>query len=463
MACNMSCKHCGSRCNTQTRPDELTMEEIEKVAFDLGKLGVIYVTLSGGEPLLHPRWEEIAKILKKNNVIPNMISNGWFITEDVISRALKAGISNIACSLDGLKSTHDYIRQEGAFDRVNQALEIMTKMNMPSSIITTITRMNMEMLDDIYQYLVKKKVYSWQIQIGTPMGNLKDRSDQVILPLEIDQIIDFAHKVMKEEKLKIHIADCIGYYSIKDVEVRKNSSPFPNATGIWSGCGAGKNSLGILSNGDIVGCTSIRFPAFIEANVKEKSLVEIWNNPSAFSWNRDLTCDELVGFCGMCKYAWKCLGGCSTSKTTFVGNLKENLYCSYRISLEEWLTQISFDEHRDEYLNTAQMFISEQDFQKAILILEKGFEINRTSLLYMQLLAFVYFKLKFYYKSLELNMKILLKNPQDAYSWKGLGLCYYSIGKTDDAIDALRKSILLNPQDEDAKCELLQIQKNLSV
>ena len=56
-------------------------------------------------------------------------------------------------------------------------------------------------------------------------------------------------------QLLIVLADCIGYYSNKDIKVNEN---FLNDNWSWTGCGAGKHVIGILHNGDIVACTSIR-------------------------------------------------------------------------------------------------------------------------------------------------------------------------------------------------------------
>jgi len=112
MGCNMRCKHCGFSCENALE-GELTTEEALKFCDDLGELGFQWITLSGGEPTTRKDWDLIAKRLNENGIIPNMISNGWLMSEEIADRAVKAGINTIAISIDGLEETHDFIRKKG--------------------------------------------------------------------------------------------------------------------------------------------------------------------------------------------------------------------------------------------------------------------------------------------------------------------------------------------------------------
>lgn len=126
MACNMRCRHCGSGC-TDRRPDELTTDEALRLCDDLAEIGVKFVGLSGGEPLLRPDWPLIARRLTGHGMVVSMVSNGWLIDERVINKAFSSGLDTIGISLDGLKETHDAIRRKGAFSRALNALLLMKK------------------------------------------------------------------------------------------------------------------------------------------------------------------------------------------------------------------------------------------------------------------------------------------------------------------------------------------------
>jgi MoaA/NifB/PqqE/SkfB family radical SAM enzyme len=80
MACNMRCLHCGSYAG-KPREDELSQERALQLVDELTELGLKRITLSGGEPLLRPGWEEIAKKLIDNGVkvdIQRMVYRGKY-------------------------------------------------------------------------------------------------------------------------------------------------------------------------------------------------------------------------------------------------------------------------------------------------------------------------------------------------------------------------------------------------
>ena len=79
----------------------------------------------GGEPTTRKDWHIIAKGLTDNGVIPNMITNGWLMDEEIAKKAKEAGVNTIAFSIDGLKETHDFIRRDGSYDRIMNAIDIV--------------------------------------------------------------------------------------------------------------------------------------------------------------------------------------------------------------------------------------------------------------------------------------------------------------------------------------------------
>ena len=159
MGCNMRCKHCGSSCHSAL-PDELTTTEALALCDDLGKLGLQWVTLSGGEPTTRKDWHLIAARLTQNGVIPNIITNGWLFNEEILEQAINAGVGTIAFSVDGLQETHDFIRREGSYQRIMRAIELCRSRNMEVTAITTINKMNLSELIGLKQELVLRGVKS---------------------------------------------------------------------------------------------------------------------------------------------------------------------------------------------------------------------------------------------------------------------------------------------------------------
>ena len=218
MGCNMRCKHCGSSCH-EALPGELNTEEALGLCDQIGEMGLQWVTLSGGEPTTRKDWYKIAERLSGNGVIPNIITNGWLIDENMLDKVIKAGVGTLAFSLDGLNKTHDYIRREGSYQKTMQAIELSRQRGINVTAITTINTMNLGELAELKHELLKRDVRQWQVQMGFPMGNFAGHNDMVIDPANIDTIIDFAYQCMLESSIEVMLGDCIGYYNLKEIEL----------------------------------------------------------------------------------------------------------------------------------------------------------------------------------------------------------------------------------------------------
>jgi radical SAM protein with 4Fe4S-binding SPASM domain len=441
MACNMRCNHCGSSC-AETLPGELDTDEALQLCDELVDLGLKQMTLSGGEPFCRKDWHFIAKKLSSQKVIVNAISNGWLINDQLLDTALEVGLANIGISLDGTEPVHDSIRRSGAFAKALNALRNMQRRSFPSAVVTTVMKQNIELLPRIYQILEDNGVELWQLQVGLPMGNLK--KEDVILPEQLTTLIDFAQKFSGNGNLKIYCTDSIGYCTRPIAELSR--SVFGESAS-WGGCQAGKLSLGILHNGDILGCTSIRDHKFIEGNVRQMSLREIWTRPNAFSWNRNLSRNDLSGFCRVCHHGEHCKGGCNNLKLTMTGDLTDNPYCAYRLNIEKIYRKIEEIEDINQLINRAYKSQALELYEVAERCLEKALSIEPDNLTALILSGYVCFKLGDFFRCLEINRTAVAINPKNAYTQKGLGVSLAKCGYIEQGIEALRKSISLASSD----------------
>ncbi len=442
-ACNMRCKHCGSSCTTK-KPNELTEEEALNVCDQIGEMGLKHITISGGEPLMSDYWYKIAKRLKENNITPNMITNGWLLTKEQIELAKESGISNIAISLDGTKDTHDFMRREGSFDRISKAFDLLKECGMPASSITTVNNRNLKELPAIYEFLKEKNVMNWQIQSAMPMGNFIENKDMVLEPKHIDDIIDIAHKFTQERIIRIDLSDCIGYYSPKEIEVRTINHNLEEY--VWQGCSAGKQIFGIRYNGDVVGCASLRDGQFVEGNVRDKTIKEIWEGENSFAWNRKLKKSDLSGFCAKCQYGAYCLAGCAVLKFTTGNKLRENNYCSYKVAVDHDAECINEINDLDELMKKGAIAIEEEDFQVADMFLSKALSQNSNDLELIGQLGYVNFRLENMETSLDYNKKALAIDSNNVYAYKGQGLCYAYTGEIEKGISSLKRAIELTDE-----------------
>jgi MoaA/NifB/PqqE/SkfB family radical SAM enzyme len=98
--CNLSCSYCNEYDNvSKPVPIETMFERIDK----LGALGTTVVTISGGEPLLHPELDDVIGRIRSIGAIAGMITNGYLLTADRIQRLNRAGLDHMQISIDNVR------------------------------------------------------------------------------------------------------------------------------------------------------------------------------------------------------------------------------------------------------------------------------------------------------------------------------------------------------------------------
>ena len=68
----------------------------------LAALGTGIITLSGGEPLLHPDLDAIVRRIRSHGVIATLITNGYLLSRDRIQRLNRAGLDHLQISIDNV-------------------------------------------------------------------------------------------------------------------------------------------------------------------------------------------------------------------------------------------------------------------------------------------------------------------------------------------------------------------------
>ena len=184
--CNFRCKHCGVTAGF-ARENELTRNEAQELCSELNDIGCRGVALLGGEIFLRPDWFEIAKKIRSYGMDLSIISNGWLINHDAISQIRSLDCKSFAISLDGRRHVHDKIRKKGSFDRCLKAIDLALDNDIPTSVITTLSKSNVKELTGLRDILVEKDI-SWQIQVATPHGSRMKQNDM----LSIEQYLDAA-------------------------------------------------------------------------------------------------------------------------------------------------------------------------------------------------------------------------------------------------------------------------------
>lgn len=97
--CNLSCTYC-NEFDSSSKPVP-TEEMIRRVDL-LAALGTATITISGGEPLLHPELDQIIKKIRSHGMLAGLITNGYLLTPDRIKRFNQAGLDHLQISIDNV-------------------------------------------------------------------------------------------------------------------------------------------------------------------------------------------------------------------------------------------------------------------------------------------------------------------------------------------------------------------------
>ena len=98
--CNLACTYC-NEFDDFSKP--VPADEMFRRIDRLGAMGTAAVTISGGEPLLHPELDAIIARIRKNGMLAGMITNGYLLVADRIERLNRAGLEHLQISIDNVQ------------------------------------------------------------------------------------------------------------------------------------------------------------------------------------------------------------------------------------------------------------------------------------------------------------------------------------------------------------------------
>src|ERR1700726_2220524 len=97
--CNLACEYCNEYDDfSNPVPTETMFARVDKLA----SLGTSVITISGGEPLLHPELDEIVRRIRKRGMIAGLITNGYLLVSERIQRLNRAGLEWLQISIDNV-------------------------------------------------------------------------------------------------------------------------------------------------------------------------------------------------------------------------------------------------------------------------------------------------------------------------------------------------------------------------
>src|SRR5436309_3997174 len=98
--CNLACGYCNEYDKVSNPvPLDVMNRRLDKLA----ELGTSIVTISGGEPLMHPELDDIIRHIRAHKMIAGLISNGYYFTPERIKRLNDAGLEYLQISIDNVE------------------------------------------------------------------------------------------------------------------------------------------------------------------------------------------------------------------------------------------------------------------------------------------------------------------------------------------------------------------------
>ena len=130
--CDQRCKHCYIFSENNCKHlDAMTWEQMQETFYNCmdfckvhGRLPYFYIT--GGDPILHPDFWRLLALLKEHDIPFAILGNPFHLTDEVCMRLKGYGCRKYQLSLDGLRETHDGIRQQpGSYDATMAAIPLL--------------------------------------------------------------------------------------------------------------------------------------------------------------------------------------------------------------------------------------------------------------------------------------------------------------------------------------------------
>jgi radical SAM protein with 4Fe4S-binding SPASM domain len=286
--CNLRCKHCYSNSGIKL-DDELTTEEIKAIIDQLADMGVLAITFTGGEPLLHPDLFEVMEYARKKPLTLLLFTNATLITPKIVEKLKELHIYKVHVSIDGPDDkTHDQFRGvTGAFKKTLHGINLLKNAGIDVQTSVSITKFNYKKVKEILHLITDLGITHFKLWPITFSGR-PDQKNIFITPEEFREVME----ALRQFEFK---------------ELQKKKEVFEYSKRIEN-CGIGSGTLAIKSNGVITPCPGFGDDVSL-GNVKTHAILDIWNNSELLHTLRAMSV-YTTDICKDCTFAAVCKGGC---------------------------------------------------------------------------------------------------------------------------------------------------------
>ncbi len=258
--CNLHCAGCYSRCNHATVDADpvaqLTGEEWLRVFDEADELGVSFILLAGGEPML--RRDVIEAAARKPNVLFPIFTNGTFLDETYFELLDKNRNLLPVMSIEGAREITDARRGRGIYDRLIANMEELDRRGLIFGASVTVTTANVH-----------------EVSSEAFLKTLSDRGCKAVIFVEFVPVTDESRELAPGDAEREYLAAEIARLRREYPEMVYVS--FPGDEKSSGGCvAAGRGFFHINSHGGAEPCP---FSPYSDVNVRSTSLREAMHSP----------------------------------------------------------------------------------------------------------------------------------------------------------------------------------------
>lgn len=312
--CNLNCRHCGSDCTKNSSLKDMPFEDFLKALDTIENPSENFmVVFTGGEPLLRKDIEQCGREIRKKGMRWSMVTNGFSYDEERHISLLNAGLGALTLSLDGLESSHNWLRNnQKSFVRVDKAISLAASApRLNFDVVTCVNQHNFGELEEIKQYLIQKNVKAWRLFTIVPIGRAKENPELFLTDNQFKALMEFISHSRKTKDIDVKFS-CEGFVGNYEWEVRD--------AGFF--CRAGINIGSVLIDGSISACPNID-RTYAQGNIYIDNFFEIWQTKFLPFRNRNW---NKTGKCAHCKEYKNCQGN---GFHNWHGDKKNVLVCHY--------------------------------------------------------------------------------------------------------------------------------------